>query len=137
MLGSGHKSDAYQAKLVAAGACEAVARALMKFSEVEAVAYSCCRTLVVLLANNDAYKAKLGAMGVCACIVESMHTYPSSEQVAKWGCRAVAVLVEASDANISRIGESCYAFSRGTRANPHMMTCLEHQAWRGAARPSQ
>jgi hypothetical protein len=58
-----------------------VARALVKYSEVETVSYCCCRTLVVLLMNNEPYKAKLGAMGVCACIVESMHLYPSSVQV--------------------------------------------------------
>jgi hypothetical protein len=78
---AGYNSEEYQAKLVAAGACEAVARALVKYSEVETVSYCCCRTLVVLLMNNEPYKAKLGAMGVCACIVESMHLYPSSVQV--------------------------------------------------------
>lgn len=96
---------------MAAGACEAVAKALVKFSEVESVSYCCCRTLVVLLMGNEPYKAKLGAMGVCACIVESMHLFPSSVNIAKWGCRAAAVLVESNEANIARIGRHADADS--------------------------
>ncbi len=80
-LSKGLEGESFQNKLVEAGACEAVAKALVKYSEIESVAYCCCRALVVLLYNNDLWKNKLGSLGVCACIVESLHLYPSSAQV--------------------------------------------------------
>ena len=101
----GTESQNYQQKLVTAGACEAVTRALLKYSEYETISHACFRSLVVLLMNNAAYKSKLGALGVCSCVVESMHMFPYSAQVAKWGCRAVAVLAESHEANIARLGE--------------------------------
>jgi len=81
LLVKGEGYEEYQDKLVAVGACEAVAKALVKFSEVESVAHACCRALVVLLLKNQVYKAKLGNMGVCSCLVESLHLFPSSVQV--------------------------------------------------------
>lgn len=71
----------YQNKLLSAGAGEAVAKALVKYSGYETVCYTCCRALVVLLVNNATYKTNLGALGVCACVVESMHLFPHSAQV--------------------------------------------------------
>ena len=71
----------YQQKLVTAGACEAVTKALLKYSEYETIAHACFRSLVVLLMNNAPYKSKLGALGVCACVVEAMHSFPYSAQV--------------------------------------------------------
>jgi hypothetical protein len=103
-LYTGTDSLEYQQKLVSAGACEAVTKALLKYSEYESIAQACFRSLVVLLLNNVAYKSKLGALGVCGCVVEAMHQFPYSAQVAKWGCRAVAVLAESHEANIARLG---------------------------------
>jgi hypothetical protein len=80
-LSKGLEGESFQNKLVEAGACEAVAKALVKYSEIETVSYCCCRALVVLLFNNDIWKSKLGSLGVCACIVESLHLYPASVQV--------------------------------------------------------
>lgn len=77
----GSQSQEYQHKLVAAGACEAVTKALLKYSEYETISHACFRSLVVLLMNNGAYKSKLGALGVCGCVVESMHMFPYSAQV--------------------------------------------------------
>lgn len=102
-LARGKDAEAFQTKLVAAGACEAVARALVKYSEVEAIAQACCRALVVLLFRNDAAKTKMGNLGVCACVVESLHLFPSSVDVAEWGCRAVAVLSESNEANTAKL----------------------------------
>ena len=79
MLGT--DSVDYQQKLVNAGACEAVTKALLKYSEYESIAHACFRSLVVLLMNNGAYKSKLGALGVCGCVVEAMHMFPYSAQV--------------------------------------------------------
>jgi hypothetical protein len=104
-LAKGFEAEHFQQTLVQAGACEAVAKALVKYSEVETVAYCCSRALVVLLIHNDSYKNKLGSLGVCGCIVESLHLFPSSAQVAKWGSRAVAVLAESNEANIGKLGE--------------------------------
>lgn len=103
-LAKGHGSEMYKEKLITSGACEAVAKALMKYAEVEEVSHSCCRTLVVLLMNNSIYKVKLGSMGVCSCVVESLHLFPSSVNIAKWGCRAAAVLAESNEANIAKLG---------------------------------
>lgn len=102
-LARGKDAENFQQKLVAAGACDAVARALVKYSEVEAVAQACCRALVVLLFRNDAAKSKLGYLGVCSCVVESLHLFPSSVEVAEWGCRAVAVLSESNEANVAKL----------------------------------
>jgi len=77
----GTDSVDYQQKLVNAGACEAVTKALLKYSEYESIAHACFRSLVVLLMNNGAYKSKLGALGVCGCVVEAMHMFPYSAQV--------------------------------------------------------
>ena len=100
----GLDSDGFQQKLVAAGACETVTKALLKYSCFETLAHACFRALVVLLVNNIAYQTKLGAAGVCACIVESMHMYPYSALVAKWGCRAASVLAEKHESNIAKLG---------------------------------
>lgn len=107
---SGSDSFEYQQKLVSAGACEAVTKALLKYSEYETIAHACFRSLVVLLINNVTYKSKLGALGVCSCVVEAMHMFPYSAQVAKWGCRAVAVLAESHEANIARLGQLNFFF---------------------------
>lgn len=80
-LFTGTDSVDYQQKLVNAGACEAVTKALLKYSEYESIAHACFRSLVVLLMNNGAYKSKLGALGVCGCVVEAMHMFPYSAQV--------------------------------------------------------
>jgi hypothetical protein len=122
---AGTDSLEYQQKLVSAGACEAVTKALLKYSEYESIAQACFRSLVVLLLNNVAYKSKLGALGVCGCVVEAMHQFPYSAQVAKWGCRAVAVLAESHEANIARLGtvyisclhDLCYACDFVTSAS--------------------
>jgi hypothetical protein len=75
--------DIFQAKLLSSGACESVARALLRYCEVDEVAQACCRALVVLLIGNDSYKSKLGAMGVCGCVVEALHLFPSSVEVSE------------------------------------------------------
>jgi len=98
-------SDGFQQKLVTAGACETVTKALLKYSSFETLAHACFRALVVLLVNNIAYQSKLGAAGVCACIVECMHMFPYSALVAKWGCRAASVLAEKHESNISKLGK--------------------------------
>lgn len=103
-LAQGYDAEGFQQRLVAAGACDAVAKALMKYAEVEAVAYSCCRALVVLVDNNETLKSKPLLSGVCQYIVESLHLFPSSVLVAKWGCRAAAVLAESHEANIAKLG---------------------------------
>ncbi|KAJ1389221.1 hypothetical protein B484DRAFT_409395 [Ochromonadaceae sp. CCMP2298] len=105
-MARGSDAQVYQQKLVAAGACEAVTKTLIKYAEHEAISHASFRCLVVLLMNNTTYKTKLGALGVCGCVVESMHMFPYSAQVAKWGCRAVAVLAESHEANISRLGSA-------------------------------
>lgn len=46
LLVKGHGSELYQDKLVAAGACEAVAKALVKFSEVCPLWLSSASTLI-------------------------------------------------------------------------------------------
>ena len=102
-LAKGYQADLFQESLVSAGACEAVAKTLVKYSEDETIAYCSCRALVVLLMNNETYKSKLGSLGVCGCIVESLHLFPSSAQVAKWGCRAVAVLAENNEPNVGKL----------------------------------
>lgn len=103
--GRGKLEEEYRRKLVAAGACEAVAKALVKYSEVEAVAQTCCRAVVVLAEGKDkeAHAARLGSLGVCSTIVDSLHLFPSSIPVAKWGCRAVAVLADSCEANVVRL----------------------------------
>lgn len=80
-LAKGVNGRDFQEKLVTAGVCDSVARALVKYSELEYVAFSCCRALVVLLINNEPLKTKFGAAGVCSCIVESLHLFPSSTNV--------------------------------------------------------
>ena len=101
---TGLDSELFQQKLVQIGACEAVTKALIKYSDFETIAHACFRALVVLLVNNIIYQTKLGAAGVCACIVESMHMFPYSALVAKWGCRAAAVLAEKNESNIAKLG---------------------------------
>ena len=103
--GQGKLEEEYRRKLVSAGACEAVAKALVKYSEVETVAQNCCRAVVVLVEGKDreAHAARLGSLGVCATVVDSLHLFPSSIPVAKWGCRAVAVLAEGCEANVVRL----------------------------------
>ena len=83
VFSTGAASQIYQQKLVAAGACEAVTKTLVKYSEYETISHACFRSLVVLLMNNAAYKSKLGALGVCGCVVESMHLFPYSAQVTR------------------------------------------------------
>jgi hypothetical protein len=103
--GQGKLEEEYRRKLVSAGACEAVAKALVKYSEVETVAQNCCRAVVVLVEGKDreAHAARLGSLGVCSTVVDSLHLFPSSIPVAKWGCRAVAVLAEGCEANVVRL----------------------------------
>ena len=103
--GSGKLEEEYRRKLVAAGACEAVAKALVKYSEVEAVAHSCCRAVVVIVEGKEReeFAARLGNLGVCSTVVDSLHLFPSSIPVAKWGCRAVAVLAECFEGNVGRL----------------------------------
>eukprot|EP00981_Chlorochromonas_danica_P005406 scaffold1091_cov164-Ochromonas_danica.AAC.29 len=103
-LATGYEAEGFQQRLVAAGACDAVARALMKYAEVEATAYCCCRALVVLVDNNEALASNPTLSGVCQYIVEALHLFPSSVLVAKWGCRAAAVLAESHELNISKLG---------------------------------
>jgi hypothetical protein len=69
------------------GACEAVAKALQKYNEIETVAGACFRAIIVLARANDVHKQKFGTLGVCANVVETLHLFPSSIHVAKWGCR--------------------------------------------------
>lgn len=103
--GHGKLEEEYRKKLVAAGACEAVAKALVKYSEIETVAQACCRAVVVLVDGKDKeeYAGKLGNLGVCSTIVDSLHLFPSSVPLAKWGCRAVAVLAESCEANVVKL----------------------------------
>lgn len=82
--------------LAAAGACESVAKALVKYSEVETVACACFRAVIALckgardsimrgegtlVGSPASIQAKLGNLGVCTNVVESMHMFPSSMEV--------------------------------------------------------
>lgn len=95
--------QSFQQQLIACGACEAVARALLRFSETESVAQACCRALVVLLLRNPVAQQRLGGLGVCSAVVEALHLFPGSAEVAEWGSRSVAVLADAHEANISKL----------------------------------
>ncbi|RYG69840.1 hypothetical protein EON64_01705 [archaeon] len=108
-LAKGYDAESFQRRLVSVGACEAVAKALMKYAEVESVAYSCCRALVVLVDGNEALRSKPVLSGVCQYVVESLHLFPSSVLMAKWGCRAAAVLAESHEANIAKLGKLTFS----------------------------
>lgn len=80
-LAGGVEGSDFQQKLGAAGACEAVAKALTKYSEIETVACACFRAIIVLSRGNELHKSRLGGLGVCPNIVESLHMFPSSIEV--------------------------------------------------------
>ena len=118
---AGEGNTSFRSALVAAGACDVVARSLMRFSALEAVAWECCRALVALLVEStntragstgmrgssaiEVQKSRLGSIGVCAFVVESLLLFPFSAQVAKWGSRCVAVLAECHEANAFKLGD--------------------------------
>lgn len=97
--------EEYQRRFIAAGACEAVAKALVKYSEVEQVAQACFRAVVILTFGNEIARIRLGNLGVCASIIDSLHLFPSSVNIARWGCAAVAAMADNNcEANITRFG---------------------------------
>ena len=81
----GSEGEHFRAQLRECGACEAVARALLRFSGECVVAQAALRALVVLITERDApaplWQSRLGAMNVCACVVDTLRMFPASLEV--------------------------------------------------------
>ncbi len=118
----------YQRRFVAAGACDAIAKVLIKYNEIEPVAQACCRAVLVLAYGNELVQARLGSLGVCAAIIESLRMFPASAQIACWGCSAVAALSDGNnEANISKFSTSgaCEALPASMQAHQNSAAVAE------------
>jgi len=80
-----------KAKLVQAGACQAVIEAMSRHASSSDVANYGCRA-ISSLATDDDNRAKLGRAGACQAVVEAMSRHASSSDVAKYGCIAIYIL---------------------------------------------
>ena len=100
----GIDSDEFRERLGAGGACEGVAKALLKYANSEDVAATGCKAIVTLARNNYSNQSKLGNAGACKSILEALETHRTSEPVAVWGCRAVETMVDGHDGNTVKMG---------------------------------
>jgi hypothetical protein len=118
----------YQRRFVAAGACDAIAKVLVKYAEIEPVAQACCRAVLALAYGNELVQARLGSLGVCAAIIESLRMFPASAQIACWGCSAVAALSDGNnEANIGKFATSgaCEALPASMQAHQNSAAVAE------------
>lgn len=119
----------YQKRFISAGACEAVAKALVKYSEVEQVSQACCRAVYILTYGNDGARSRMGGLGVCTSIIDSLHLFPASAQIAQWGCAAVSSLADGdNEANINRfaIAGACETLPVAMQAHQNSPNVAEY-----------
>jgi hypothetical protein len=79
-------------RLGSCGACDALIRLFLKYSDSAEVTSAICKSFVTLADHCPENRVRLGGLGACKLILMVLDTHHSHQPAAVWSCRAVEVM---------------------------------------------
>ena len=118
-------------ELAAAGATEAVVKALQSFPTNTDVAINVCWAIGNLAFGSDDVKDKLVAAGAIDEVVKAFRNYPTNAEIFRWGLKAIANLASGSRTRNDKIvaAGSIEEMIKALKAFPENDDVVKYSCW--------